>query len=314
MKAAVIGLGNIGRVHRTLLEDMGHTVVVCDVLPERREGGYADWREMLAREHPDVVHVCTPHALHADMVAGCLAEGAHVLCEKPLCIRREEVARILQAERAAKGQLGVCLQNRYNPSSRAAKSLLTGKTIVSACAMHAWRRDAAYYAADAWRGTWRGEGGGVLINQALHTVDLMLWIAGMPQRLAAQTGQLALAQTIETEDTAMLRWTGEAVCTLYATTGCGADFAPVLLFALQDGTRVELAPDALRVNGADVPLRAPFPSCGKPCYGGSHRLLMEDFYRCIADGRRFSIDGKEGAKSVEVVLAAYESCGREIVV
>ena len=136
MKVAVIGIGNIGRVHCTILKELGFSPVLCDIDPARRgENGYADWREMLKAEHPDTVHVCTPHDLHADMVVGCLEAGANVLCEKPLCIRREDIGGILEAERHAKGILGVCLQNRYNASSQAAKAwasfILPGKKAVS---------------------------------------------------------------------------------------------------------------------------------------------------------------------------------------
>ena len=312
MKATVIGNGNIGRVHRAVLQELGHTVVVCDTDQGRRQGGYADWREMLAAERPDVVHICTPHYLHADMVAGCLAAGVHVLCEKPLCICRADLARILEAERHAAGMLGVCLQNRFNPSSQAAHAYLRGRHVVSAAAMHSWHRDAAYYATAGWRGKWETEGGGVLINQALHTVDLMQWLAGMPHTVSAQVGQLALGGAIETEDTAALRMCGDALCTLYATTGGGDDFPPVLLFRTKEGDRVELLPDALHVNGEQVPLAAAPAARAKPCYGGSHRLLIEEFYRCIAAGERFPIGGEEGAKSVRIVLAAYESRGKEV--
>lgn len=229
MKCAVIGHGNIGRVHRRVLEELGHAPVLCDSDETRRGGGYADWREMLARERPDVVHICTPHCLHADMVVGCLEAGAHVLCEKPLCIRREDIPRILEAERRAKGMLGVCLQNRYNPSSRYAAQFLRTRRVKSAAAMHSWHRDGAYYASGAWRGKWATEGGGVLINQALHTVDLIQWLAGMPERVAAQIGQLSLGGVIEAEDTAVLRMTaGDTVETLFATTGGGVDFPPVV--------------------------------------------------------------------------------------
>lgn len=313
MKCAVIGHGNIGRVHRRVLEELGHVPVLCDSDETRRGGGYADWREMLARERPDVVHICTPHCLHADMVVGCLEAGAHVLCEKPLCIRREDIPRILEAERCAKGMLGVCLQNRYNPSSRYAAQFLRTRRVKSAAAMHSWHRDGAYYASGAWRGKWATEGGGVLINQALHTVDLIQWLAGMPERVAAQIGQLSLGGVIEAEDTAVLRMTaGDTVETLFATTGGGVDFPPVVFFETEDGARLELLPDAVRVNGESVPLEAPRAAYGKPCYGGSHRLLIEHFYQCAASGERFPVDGAEGARCVRIVLAAYESRGRTL--
>ena len=314
MKVAVIGIGNIGRVHCTILKELGFSPVLCDIDPARRgENGYADWRDMLKAEHPDTVHVCTPHDLHADMVVGCLEAGANVLCEKPLCIRREDIGRILEAERRAKGILGVCLQNRYNASSQAAKAWAEGKHIVSVSAMHAWRRDKAYYAADAWRGKQATEGGGVLINQALHTVDLVQWLSGMPERVSAQVSRLALSGVIETEDTAFLRMTGGgATRTICATTGAGCDFPPVIFMESADGERAELLPDKFRVNGTDVPLAPVHGAYGKDCYGASHRVLIEHFYDCIKQGTRFPIGAAEGAKCVRLILAAYESGTKEV--
>ena len=122
MKVALVGLGVIGKVHLAVLKELGADIVaVCDILPERCEGTgaavYTDYEEMLAAEKPDAVHICTPHYLHADMVVRALELSINVLCEKPLCIKNEDIARVLEAERKSSAQLGVCLQNRYNASS-----------------------------------------------------------------------------------------------------------------------------------------------------------------------------------------------------
>ena len=114
MKTAVAGIGVIGRVHVEVLRELGHApAAVCDVIPERRESvagakGYGDFSEMLAKERPDVVHICTPHMLHADMIVEALGRDINVLCEKPLCIKAEDIPRILEAEKNSRGMLGVC--------------------------------------------------------------------------------------------------------------------------------------------------------------------------------------------------------------
>ena len=130
MRAAIIGLGVIGKVHYNVLKSMGEEIVaLCDINPEKLgeyEGAkkYLNYKIMLDSEKIDVVHVCTPHYLHAEMVIYALNKGINVLCEKPLCISSEEIDAVLEAEKNSSAQLGVCFQNRYNETSRFAKGCL----------------------------------------------------------------------------------------------------------------------------------------------------------------------------------------------
>ena len=120
MKTAIVGLGVIGNVHYNVLKNMGNcAVAVCDVDSKKLSQfdgveKYTDYVEMLDRVKPEVVHICTPHYLHEQMIISALERDINVLCEKPLCISREEIDRILIAEKKSKAQLGVCHQNRYN--------------------------------------------------------------------------------------------------------------------------------------------------------------------------------------------------------
>ena len=124
MRSAIIGLGTIGRVHAELLASRGEEIVaLCDIDPRAAQNAkekwaksaviYSDYKEMLTKEMPDVVHICTPHYLHADMVVFALGKNINVLCEKPLCMNREEIDAILKAEENSKAQLAVCFQNRF---------------------------------------------------------------------------------------------------------------------------------------------------------------------------------------------------------
>ena len=117
MRSAVVGYGVIGRHHAKLLSAMGHLCAVCDINSEVLVGLdgvtlYSDYTEMLEREELDAVHICTPHYLHADMIIAALERGIHVLCEKPICIREEDIDRILEAEKRSGAMLGICHQNR----------------------------------------------------------------------------------------------------------------------------------------------------------------------------------------------------------
>ncbi len=184
IKTAIAGLGVIGSVHARILEENGCSpVAVCDLCAEKCEPysyaeKYTDYARMLDECKPNIVHICTPHYLHADMIIEALNRNINVLCEKPLCISRDEITRILAAEKKSKAILGVCHQNRYNAENRFVKDYIKDKKIVCATANVVWRRDEAYYRSAEWRGRRDTEGGGVLINQALHTLDLMQWFAG----------------------------------------------------------------------------------------------------------------------------------------
>lgn len=316
MRAAVVGLGVIGTVHaEIILQNKEELVAVCDTDGGKLAGyaarGYTDYRELLARERIDVVHICTPHYLHAEMIIAFLNAGVNVLVEKPLCIREEEIPAILRAEARSSAQLGVCLQNRYNPSSLYVKKRLGGQRVFAATGTLSWHRDAAYYRSAQWRGKKETEGGGVLINQALHTVDLLEWLAGTPQFVSAKICNLSLKGEIEVEDTAALACTGGADFTLFAT-NCSATDLPVTLSLQTEREHILLLPSAVLVGEEYLSFSSePFCS-GKACYGGSHRALIADFYGCVRRGVPFPIGGEEGAKSVKIVLAAYKSKGERV--
>ena len=325
MKAAIIGLGSIAPVHYQAVERAGGAVVaLCDIDPEKRENFarltgsraplYADYREMLAKETPDVVHICTPHYLHAPMVIDALRAGFHVLCEKPLCIREEDIAPIRAAAADSGRQVAVCLQNRYNQSNLAARDLLGGRAAAAGFASVVWARSADYYHSGVWRGRWDTEGGGVMINQALHTLDLMLWFMGMPESVIATTENRHLSGVIEVEDTAsaLFRYADGRVFSFFATTASGADFPVQVMLRAADGTRIVAANDTLTVNGEIRPSPAGTLRYGKDVWGDGHAALVADYYRHLEEGRPFPIGTEAGAGVLRAILAMYRSHGREV--
>lgn len=321
MRVAVIGYGVIGRLHAAILKKRGALCAICDTDEAALAAAAADapdailcrdYAELLDTVRPDAVHICTPHYLHAPMVIEALRREIHVLCEKPLCIHEEEIGAILAAERASHAQLGVCLQNRYNEANLFAKEFLSGCECVSGVGQVAWRRTAEYYTSGAWRGKWDTEGGGVLINQALHTLDLMQWFLGMPDELTAQATNLSLGGVIEVEDTAAISCRGKNSFTFLATTAAPADF-PVLIQLNAVGKRVTVLPDRVLIDKEEVSFAQGAQTIRrKGCYGSGHEGLIADFYDCIAEGRRFAIDGAEGAQVVRLILAAYRSGGKPV--
>lgn len=316
MKAAIIGLGVIGRLHAELAQAHAELVAVCDadekkLAPYGNAKKYADYVRMLDEVKPDVVHICTPHYLHAEMAIAALRRGCNVLLEKPLCVSEAEIAALRAAERESNAQLGVCLQNRYLAVNRFAKDFLRETPPISATGYLAWHRDEAYYGSAAWRGKKATEGGGVLINQALHTLDLLQWFCGEPSSLRASISTLALAEKIEVEDTATLVCDGKVPFTFFATNGSATDF-PVQI-GVQTATGVlRITPECVCLGEKTIFSEASARYHVKPSYGYGHELLIEDFYRCVQSGEPFPITVAEATKALRLVLAAYESGGNRV--
>lgn len=316
MRSAIVGYGNIARLHEQVLTSQGHKIVaVCDNDPEKlknalEERHYTDLVDMLENEQIDVLHICTPHYLHADMIIQAIEHGVNVLCEKPLCISEVDVQRVIEAAKSSNVQVGVCLQNRYNSANIAVKSHLEGKKSLCATATVTWHRDASYYRSGDWRGKWSTEGGGVLINQALHTLDLVQWFVGMPKTLRATVSNMTLSDEIEVEDSAVIL-AGEKGngFTFYATNGGPAD-CPVEITVCADGEWIKVMPKDVLFGASHEHYDDAARALGKACYGSGHAALIADYYDCIASGRKFTIDAHEAAKVVRLVLAAYRSQGK----
>ena len=313
MRAAIIGYGVIGKVHAKVVPSYAELVAVCDIDEAKLEKApdvahYTDWKKMLDEVRPEAVHICTPHYLHAEMVIEALGRGINVLCEKPLCIHEEDIGRILEAERSSTARLGVCQQNRYNATNVAVKKYIEGKKVEVGVGQVSWLRDAAYYASGDWRGKWATEGGGVLINQALHTLDLMQWFCGMPDSLTATISNHTLKDAIEVEDTATILCKGEngGNFNFYATLGSTRD-CPIDITIRADGEWIKIMPTYTVIGQKLSTYEDIGPVWGKACYGSGHDALISDWYECLATGRKFPIDGEEGSKVIKLILAAYKS-------
>lgn len=331
MKSAIIGLGVIGRVHAKVLKLQGrNTVAFCDVNASAAESArdefapkaavYTDWKEMVERESPDVVHVCTPHYLHAEMVIYLLGKGINVLCEKPLCINRDELFAVLDAEARSGAILGVCHQNRYNAANRFAKTYLEGKAIEGAHGSVVWHRDREYYSNSDWRGIAARSGGGALINQALHTLDLCEWLCGEPQTVVARADNLAHKDISEVEDTLSAVFSGAAdgkTCgnfTFFTTIAASCNLPVEISLRLASGETVTVLPHSVLESGKVIFEEEAKEFHGKPCYGNSHEALINDFYSCAKNSTPFAINGSEAAKVLRLIFAAYDSCGEVIVI
>jgi predicted dehydrogenase len=200
MRFAVIGAGVIGALHAETIAHLpgAELAAVVDVHPERARSlagrygavGLTSLEEALGRSDVEAVAICTPSGHHADLVEKALAAGKHVVVEKPLDVSLEAAYRVAAAERASGQRVTVISQHRFDPASQvvfeAARSGRLGR-VTSGSATISWWRSQAYYDSAGWRGTWALDGGGALMNQGIHTVDLLVWFLGEPLEVFAWT-------------------------------------------------------------------------------------------------------------------------------
>lgn len=224
IRAAVVGCGDVSVVHLQAIDALADAVLVgvCDTDPAAREAAaarygvpaFADHRQLLAGAQPDVVHISTPHHQHADVAVSCLEAGVAVILEKPLAHTLADARRILiAAEQHPTTKIGVCYQNRYNATVQAMHALVTSGdlgAVTGASATLLWHRTPAYYQAKPWRGRADQSGGGVLINQAIHTLDLVQWLLGEVTAVAGSAVPTAWAAWSTSRTPLSWSWTTRA--------------------------------------------------------------------------------------------------------
>lgn len=324
MKSAIIGLGNIARSHAISIRDynLGEVVAVCDVKRDKMrkfketfalDGAreYENYAEMLDAEKIDVVHICTPHYLHKEMIISCLNRNVYALCEKPLCMRSEELQEIETALQNSTAKLGVVQQNRYNESAKYLKAYLKDKEIVTGYATLVWNRGEKYYGASDWHGKLATEGGGVIINQALHTLDLLQWFMGMPKTVCGNVAIFDKKDGVEVEDTAVGRFYCEkGSFEIFASNTAEVDCDVHLIFKLKGGEEVIMFPSAVLTKEGYKTFEEKKP-LGKDCYGSGHEKLIGDFYACVRENKPFALDFTEASKVVKLFTALYRSNGKK---
>ncbi len=323
IRVAVVGCGDISVVHFAGIaaHPGARLVAVCDVDPDRAAAASAQWgvpavadhRQLLEEFHPDVVHVCTPHHQHADVAIACLQAGVAVLQEKPLAHTLEQAERIVAAARQhPETKIGVCFQNRYNLTAQAIRRLVdSGRlgAIAGTASTVLWHRTAAYYQARPWRGRRADSGGGVLINQAIHTLDLVQWLAGEVTGVAGRAGTYGLGGVVDVEDTAqlVLDHAGGARSVFFATLAHVVD-APVTLDLIGEHATARLRGD-LTVSWSDgrteLVSERTATQTGRAYWGVSHELLINDFYARLTDPDPFWIGPAEALKSLRIITDLY---------
>ena len=326
VRVGVIGCGGISRVHIDALMEMPNAriVAVCDIRPDRLQAAaektgaepMTDWKALVDREDIDIVHILTPHYLHAPMAIYALRAGKHVLTEKPMATTVDDALSMIREADCAKGTLNVIFQNRYNPSTVELKRRIdSGETgrLLCARASICWHRTAPYYTESGWRGTFATEGGGALINQSIHTLDLMSYLGGRINRVRGHVSTDLLNGVIEVEDNchAVIEYENGANGVIYATNNYGTD-APILLeMVFENGTYQLLAEKLFKMEDGIPTLILRGDDAknlgAKSYWGASHKIEISKVYDCVLRGERFEIDGRSAFPALNLVKAIYES-------
>jgi len=285
---------------------------------------FVDHRALLAELRPDVAVITTPHPFHPPIAMDCFAAGVHVLVEKPLAVDVAEADAMIAAAEAAGRILAVNFQQRFRPAIAYVRQMVeSGElgALLRVLCVEPWFRTAAYYRTATWRGTWAGEGGGVLMNQAPHTLDLLCHLAGPPSKVWGWTRTVVHA--IETEDTAQAMLE-------YANGGSGYLNINTVEAGLQ--RRLQIVGDraAVEVVGDQVMIHRFTPALSEyrttspemfgmpgvatevieaPGDGGGHLAVYRDLQEAILEGRQPRCDGREGRMSLElasaIILSSY---------
>lgn len=337
IRFGILGCGKIAINHVEALRSLHRVSVVAaaDVDPDRaqsfaRDHGVphacSDASEMFA-VGLDAVTVCTPHSAHAEGVVAAASHGVHVLCEKPVAITLAEADRMAAATADAGVVFGVMFQRRFWPAAARVRQAIDDGRLgppIAGGVVARFNRDSEYYA-EPWRGRWATEGGGVLMTQAIHHIDLLQWFMGPATRVTGRFANLAHAGIIEVEDTAsaIIEFASGAL----ATVQVGTTFNPGL------GAQVWVSDARGRTAGVmefpegvgftdvwTVPGEAEF-AAGYPSDGEFdisladvhrhlapyHALQIRDFVDAVREGREPAVTGAEAVKSLEIVHAIYES-------
>ena len=345
LKTGLIGCGKVAGLHAAALASspLSRFTAVCgSTLQNGSEfaakygvRGYGDVGQMLEESGVEAVCICTPHPRHAEPAVAAASRGIHVLVEKPLASSLADCDRMIAAARGAGVKLGVVSQRRFYAPCRRIRSAIDqgniGKPILGSVAMYGWR-DEKYYSSDPWRGSWTGEGGGVLVNQAPHQLDLLLWYMGPVAELCGYWANVNHPY-IEVEDTAVasIRFCSGALGQVIVSNSQNPALYSGVRIHGSNGASIGVQTDggAMFIAGMSTITEPPFNDiwtipgqsdlralwqkedaeffAGINPMEHYHRLQIEDFLSAILENRPPLVTEDDGRRTVELFTAVYRS-------
>lgn len=331
----IIGTGMIAHFHAKAISEMTDArVVACfNQTPEKAAAFAAEYHcraetsleTLLADPEIQFVTICTPSGAHLDPAVAAARAGKHVVVEKPLEITLDRCDQIIRACDENGVKLCTIFPSRFSPANQALKDAIEGGRfgrITLGDTYVKWWRTQEYYDGGGWRGTWALDGGGAFMNQAIHNVDLLCWLMGDVAEVCGYTGTLA-HERIEVEDVgvACLKFSSGAIGVMEATTAAWPGLLKRTEIHGSTGTAIVEQDSIIKwefaePRDADEQLLAELGGSSESSGGAAdpkaisfvgHQLQLQDFVDAVAEGRRPKVDGAEGRRSVEVILALYQA-------
>lgn len=327
LRIGIIGCGNIFTMHATSVMHLNEAEIVgvCDIKKDRADTAaekfntkaYYDYKELIDKDKIDVVHICVPHYLHPVITKYSLEKGVHVLCEKPMSIKYNDAIANVKLAEEKKLKYGVIFQCRFNDSAKLIKeNIESGKLgkVISARVVLTWCKPDSYYALSDWKGTWGKEGGGVIIDQAIHSLDLANWfINDEPIEIQAHLSNRG-HKIMEVDDTGegFIKYRNGATLGFWAMNNYGCDEPIEIRLLCENGKAVfsyEKAEiflkDGIYVMSEQGENGIIYEN-GKDYWGFQHIKQIKDFYESIEQDIEPFISGKEALKIQKIICDIYD--------
>lgn len=329
LKFAIIGCGVIAPSHGDAISKIedAELYAVCDIIKEKADSFgkrygvnhvYYDYKELLKDPDIDVVNVCVPSGLHGEITMAAAKAGKHIVCEKPMEITEEKMSKVIEVVRESKVKMQCVFQRRTMPEAMAVRNLISeGKLgkIVMASAYLKYYRDQAYYNSAGWRGTWELDGGGALMNQGVHGVDLLIWMVGEKvEKVFSRAGTLARNIAVEDTAVALLEFENGGYGVIEGATTVYPGLETRFEIHGEKGTVIFSDSGIERWDFIDE--NVPKPERGVKLGGSSdpadissygHLVQIKDLIEAIKQDKEPIVPPEEGRKAVDLIRAIYKS-------
>lgn len=324
LRIGIIGLGDVSSVHINAIQlsDKSELVAVCDIDESKNnlvEGinFYTNYNEMIEKEELDCVHICLPHYLHYPVTKDVVSKNINVLLEKPLCISIDEVKKFNELDNKTDANICICLQNRYNNTTKTLLEIIKSKkygNLKAIKGMVIWSRKKSYYTIKPWRGKMKYSGGGVMINQAIHTIDLIQLFGGEIESIKGSIHNL-LDYDIEVEDT--------AIANINFKNGARGIFVSTVAYADNSSVEIEVILDNAKFLMKDNTLyKCDFETQkiitkdklfegAKHYYGSSHIELINSYYNALINNTKDYINVSDSSNSMKIIHSIRVSSIKE---
>ena len=328
LKIAVIGCGRVSVMHlgSIALFDDAEIVACCDIKEDRAQAAakkygakaYTSYEEMFAKERLDAVHICLPHYLHSKVACYAFEKGVNVLTEKPMDVDLASAENAVQTAKERGVFFGVIMQCRYNNSAQLVKKALqSGKLgkIISARSTLTWTRPDSYYAESDWKGTWDKEGGGVVIDQAIHSIDLVNWLVDSEVESVSCSLANRGHKIVDVEDSAegLITYKNGVKYGFYCMNNYGCD-EPIEIRLYCEKGKVVFGYDDAYITYADGKTEEAHQDentmeyeGGKDYWGFQHVRQIRQFYNALLGKEPLEISGEEALKTHRLIMKIYQT-------